>query len=469
MPKLSSNSQWWTLGLCVVVSACGGATTKDAGGTKSDLGRGGSASSSVAGSGSSSVVPRESSAGASVGPSSVAASAGSGGKGFDAGAATCGVPERASREPGPAVTELAARGKGACAAKSLGDVIAAVRTAHPEFADIKDLYTPDPMHASAPSSVYAFETKDDGFAVVFRRGSVDCLAGCIANEYWYFRTDASCDPQSVGHFLGHADPSGCFSVEGFPLWDHPQPLDPASQCGDVEVAGLSPLGDYSEHACGQLQLCTDKGSPGQARDFELQFKIDTVPGSGQITLTLQNTGELDIDNRPLTATVQSQKVHVVEHVDNLPSKCLEQHDLEVMIDFGGHQKSFVHYEEVKTRDCTNAPDNYCKGSLQLELWYLSSSSCTAAMDLYQVVATILAQPQSCQDDGDCTLINLGASCAGGCPAAVRTDQADDISQLFRQAADAYCKDVECRDGPVSCPAQHAVCQAGSCTTELGSR
>jgi hypothetical protein len=300
----------------------------------------------------------------------------------DAGGPTCKADERPSRTPGPALTDIMAKGSSTCGSTSLADAIEAARKLHPDLADIQELYAPSPNRGGDRSYVYAFATQEGGFALVFRRGGGDCLSGCTENEYWYFRTDLHCELREVGHYLPKFAPTGCLAVEGFPLWDHPAPPNPTSQCGNVVVSGLSPLGSYTKHACGQLLACATKGTPPLAQDLDLKFTIDADRMDPHpIRLTLHNTGVPELDGRPLAATASGMEVHVVEHDDNLPATCPKQHDLEVLIDFGGYQRSFVHYDELNTPDCTGASDVYCKGSLQLDLGYLASNSCTAAMDV----------------------------------------------------------------------------------------
>jgi hypothetical protein len=380
----------------------------------------------------------------------------------------CSVGERPNREPGPLLTDRAAKGSGSCAGISLDAVIDAVREGQPEFADIEDLYVPDPNRGGDRSYIYAFATKDGGFALVFRRGAGDCLAGCIDNEYWYFRTDSACRPQALGHFLPRFAPSGCLNTEGFPLWDHPPPPDPTGECGNVVVSALSPLGNYTEHACGQLLPCATKATAPHALDFDLEFTVDVDPKDRQsIRLQLKNTGVPEIDGRPLAATLEGQRVRVVEHTDNLPSKCPEQHDLEVVIDPGGHEPSFVHYSASSTPDCAGAPDVYCKGSLQLDLGYLASNSCTAAADVHAAIATLRARPAgACEKDSDCTLLVLAGVCTGECPAVVRADQADELGKLFHQAAAAYCQDANCSDAVPTCPGQVPACDHNLCTLRI---
>lgn len=396
------------------------------------------------------------------------AATGDGGNAGDGGRLSCEPPDL-HREPGPALFELQAEGSGPCAGTTLGAAIDAVHAAHPELDDIRELYGADPNRVGDQSYVYAFGTREGGFALVFRRGAGDCPAGCTENWYFYFRTDEGCEPQVFGSYVPSWDSSGCVAVEGFPLWDHPPPPDPRDVCG-AEARARGVGGDYAEPACGQRLPCSTKGgadAPVEALDLTLRFAIAQDPDDpARATLTLSNTGHPALDGRPLDATVERRRVHVVEQIDNLPAVCLEQHELEVLIDLDGYAESLVHYFEVKTPDCDGAPGDICKGGLELSLGNLGTRGCTALSDFGAFVAREQALHSECVQDDDCALVSLSANCFGQCPeAVVSADYADTMTALVEQAGEAYCADNGCNQDS-QCSAVEPACEGGRCTLRV---
>jgi len=392
-----------------------------------------------------------------------AASLDAGGAG-DGGGPSC-EPLELHREPGPALLDLEVAGSGPCAGTTLGTAIGAVHAAHPALDDVRELFGADANRRGDQSYVYAFGTRDGGFALVFRRGAGDCPAGCTENTYFYFRTDESCAPQAVGSYAPSFDAAGCVAVEGLPLWDHPPPPDPRDVCG-VDAVARGVGGDYAEPACGQRTPCSTQGGTDahvEALDLELRFAVEQDPDDpARATLTLLNTGHPALDGRPLDATVERRLVHVVEQVDNLPAVCIEQHELEVVIDLDGYSESFVHYFEVQTPDCDGAPGDICKGGLQLDLGNLGAKACSLMVDFRDLVAREQALHARCAADDDCALVSLDGNCFGQCvPAVVSADHADTLAALVEQAGDAYCADSTCSLDS-DCSAVEPACEAGRC-------
>jgi hypothetical protein len=134
--------------------------------------------------------------------------------------------------PGRYLTNPRATGAGACAGKTLDDVIAAIHALEPSLADVVSIYAPA-GGASGGSCIYAYVRADGGFDVVLKRGKGDCSAGCTDNEYFYFSTDEACQPEAVGHYreAWGVDSGSCLHVEGEPMWSHPPMADPLLVCG----------------------------------------------------------------------------------------------------------------------------------------------------------------------------------------------------------------------------------------------
>jgi hypothetical protein len=118
-------------------------------------------------------------------------------------------------------------GTGACSGVTLGDAVARVQADNPALADITDFVGPYPNDRER--LIFAFAIPN-GFRLVFKRGSGDCLGGCISNDYWYFETDTACIPQPAGSYSAQFQSAGnCFVIVGAPLWGFPSPRGPACE------------------------------------------------------------------------------------------------------------------------------------------------------------------------------------------------------------------------------------------------
>lgn len=385
----------------------------------------------------------------------------------DAGAAMCDVAERPSRAPGPALETSEAAGEQGCEGRSLGNVIDAIHAAHPELADIRELSPPESGAIGDSNSIYAHESPDGGFALVFRRGSGDCTSECEEDEYWYFRTDERCEPEQIGHLANTSDAGAeCDSFTGFPLWDRPPPPDPVGICGYRPSRTLS--GSYTLRACGQTLACSVPGQRAEPRALDLDLRVEiaqgeTDPGAG--TVTLSNTGEPAIDGRPLQATFARGVATVDDIQDDLSSSCPASQRFQVSIDFDGYSESYVRVLETGSLGCVEdmGGDLPCKGSLQLDLGWLGERGCDAASELQATIATAAQLNSQCEQDSDCALVDVDTSCLGACGVSVRADRVDAMRELIDAAADAHCHWATC-SVLASCAEIEAACEDGACTT-----
>ena len=214
--------------------------------------------------------------------------------------------------------------------------------------------------------------------------------------------------------------------------------------------------------CGQRIPCAKKAL-AEPLDLDLRFSLvqDSADGSHG-TLTLHNTGHPALDGRPLAATIERRRVHVMEHADNLPATCTEQHDLEIVLDFDGYANSFLHFDEVRTPDCAAAPDDYCKGELHLEFGNLGTV-CIATKDLQAVIDRERTSRAHCQEDRDCVAVFLEAACLSECPVAVRKEEVAAFTKAISAAGDAYCAERASCGRDDDCPgAVGAECRDGLC-------
>lgn len=193
----------------------------------------------------------EGGAGGSAGSGNLPTGGASAGAGGSAQAGNAG----AGGEPGSddaveltdAVTDPSTEGKGDCTGTTLGQVITAIHLANRELESITTLYDPQNPSFGRSSEIFAFATPD-GFRLVFMRGSGDCPAGCINREYWYFETNAQCDPEQVGHYA-RGQGNGCVAVSGAPVWGFPDVGGPSNAC---------PPPDFDE----LNSNCVDDACPG---------------------------------------------------------------------------------------------------------------------------------------------------------------------------------------------------------------
>jgi hypothetical protein len=131
--------------------------------------------------------------------------------------------------PGQLLTDLSTQGRGTCAGVTAANVVAAMRGAHPELADIPS--TREPGVGGDQSFVFSYLRDDGSFALIVKRGDGDCVSGCISKEYWYFDTDEMCKPRQVGHYNDAFNDAGnCYAITGEPMWDVPSKADPAYVC-----------------------------------------------------------------------------------------------------------------------------------------------------------------------------------------------------------------------------------------------
>jgi hypothetical protein len=300
---------------------------------------------------------------------STGGAAASGGTGPTGGGSTSSPPVSCNLAatpvgPGSLLSDLASPGTGQCTTTPGTQFLQAIFAQQPDLSDITQLYSP--MLMGDGSWVYLYVPPEGGFRMILKRGSGDCPAGCINNEYWYFEADGACQPRLVGHYRRTFDDSGnCFAIEGTPLWNTPAATDPAYACG----ADLSPAiiaGTYRVAACGKLSPCSTSGQPeGFGAVLSLKLAQDgSDPSRG--TLTLTGTGDSFLEGRALPATFQRRRVAVDLESNNLPSRCPEMHTVQVAYDLEGIAAGSLVHSWLLAPDCA-VPDQDCKGELWVEL------------------------------------------------------------------------------------------------------
>jgi hypothetical protein len=281
-------------------------------------------------------------------------------------AADARAPDVAPSVPGAPVTQPGVGGLGACAGKTLGQVIAAVHQQMPALADITVIEGMDPNLGGDGNRIYAF-AHDDGFRLVFKRGSGDCPSGCIDNEYWYFATDERCVPAPVGHYLAtYMSGGNCLKVEGTPLWGRPRAVDPAVVCG-ADNSPQNITGTYKLTGTGTRTACTEKAAaqPQERVSLALTVVVFQMPGNlSQGTVTVVGTGNSRLDGVPLPGQFTRRRVSASRE-GNGASMCLDQTQASVELDLESGTTGTLKFFEARALACPG--DAICKGQLDLRL------------------------------------------------------------------------------------------------------
>lgn len=275
--------------------------------------------------------------------------------------------------PGTLLTDVSTQGQGACAGVSAADVIAALHTTHPEFAQIPSTRAPE--IGGDGSFVFSYLRSDGSFAFVIKVGSMDCLAGCIDNEYWYFETDAKCAAQAVGHYhRGFDNAANCFTIEGDPKWGVPAPTDPAYVCGESHTAD-SISGLHSFRARGMRMPCTLPSADTMPFMVDQNLTIEIVQDTAQLArgkVTVRGVGDAWLDGRAFDAEFSRRSFKVSIAENNLPARCPSEHRLELSYDFEGFGPQHLQLDELDSAGCdpqSSSPtaSDYCKGHVTLDL------------------------------------------------------------------------------------------------------
>jgi len=273
---------------------------------------------------------------------------------------------RRSQAPGPALVDPKTPGAGACSGKTLGDVVQAVHAAHVDLADITTLY--DKANPTLDGSfIYAFAKSDGGFDLVFKRGGGDCPSGCTENEYWYFETGAGCTATQVGHL--EIPGVECVPSDQQAMWGRPPVIPQEYYCSPMPPPDMS--GTYALSACGRREPCALAGGQGgeaQPLTTTVTMVVAQTPNDRQIgTVVLTGSNVPELDSTPIPAKFTGRSFTANLEVSNLPAKCPSQRTVSLSYDFDRYGDSVVRVYLIETPDCAQAPENYCKGYLELLL------------------------------------------------------------------------------------------------------
>src|SRR5262249_31943844 len=152
--------------------------------------------------------------------------------------------------------------------------------------------------------VFSYLRDDGSFALVVKRGSGDCPAGCTDNEYWYFETDAKCAPQALGHYHAGFDYSAnCITIEGERHWNVPRAIDPTSVCGERNDS-QSISGAHHFHATGMRWPCALSGQRLDPIQVDKMITIEIAQNAADLSrckVTVSGLGESWLDGRSFDA------------------------------------------------------------------------------------------------------------------------------------------------------------------------
>jgi hypothetical protein len=271
-----------------------------------------------------------------------------------------------STPPGAYLTNESATGSsaGPCAATPLGDFLAAIRVADPTLADIRAIY--DPTTATSDGNfIYAYDLGAAGYDVVFKRGLGDCAAGCTENDYVYFSSSAtspsSCQPVQVGHYHTAWGTGTCLTVEGTPMWTHPNPPDPLTVCGG-DSSPRDVRGTYAVSAAGQRTPCTSNAvTAAVARVVKMYIEQSPADlGAGFVTFT--STGDPLVDGVRLPARFQRSRFEAALPATTNTLSCPRAASITAHYDFEGYEPGSLDALEFGDDAC-----GACKGSLSAGL------------------------------------------------------------------------------------------------------
>lgn len=295
-------------------------------------------------------------------------SSGSGGTGGSdvpqAGSSNSDVPSCESKgeePPGVELTDFDAVGHGACADVTLLDAVEQARALRPDLVDITALYVSRPDVVGGDGSfIYAFERPDGGFALVFKRGSGDCPAGCINKDYWYFETDSDCQVEAIGET--HPSSGECIPRDELPRWGIPRAPLPSAVC-DADLSAQDLRGTYGVITCGKLQACVMSGEKMNEQPLSIALTLSIEQDETDLsrgTVAISGTGEPMLDGVEFPAKFEGRSFTVSTRSDDEPSSCINFWSLDWSYDFEGIGSRSLQFEHSHTRDCAK-PDGYCKG------------------------------------------------------------------------------------------------------------
>lgn len=235
-------------------------------------------------------------------------------------------------------------GEGACQDRTPEQLVEEIREQWPELADISEAILSDPLAAPAsatptasaasPSSAasssaasatstvllppppalapatppahYQVSMNEDSFRFAFYRGEGCALGACELGDYWYFQTDAACEPQSVGQYSA-VDLGDCIETSGEPLWGRPSPVDQWKDCStDRSPQDIS--GRYAVFSLPFAELCSESDAGSLPGFIELELVIDPTDELGKTIVYLEGSGSDWVDGVRIEGTVERQRV-----------------------------------------------------------------------------------------------------------------------------------------------------------------
>jgi hypothetical protein len=280
-----------------------------------------------------------------------------GSAGASGGVGSCTKASPTNVPPGPAVTDWATEGQGACVGRSLQSVVDTLHADHPELADIVNLWT---GQGTDGSYVRAFMTPAPSFAIVMDRGSGDCPAGCIKHQYFYFETGVSCTAQPVGKYDPMPGPK-CLTDSGEAMWATPIAPPLAAVCGDEtpqDISGTKPV-----YATGNWVVCSAGKESPTPFDGCLSLVVEQEPGNlAKGTVRLLGTGDARL-SQPMAATFKRRSFQVM--VDEKSGTCQDSTTVSFSYDEEAYPAGTLSdLTVVSAADCST----YCKGGAGFTLF-----------------------------------------------------------------------------------------------------
>jgi len=216
-------------------------------------------------------------------------------------------------------TSVEATGFGPCEGTTVGAIVATIQEQYPELADITVF---EPSGAAVvegrdgtdpQSSFYEVALHDETVEVSFRRCTGEVVDDqCSDSSYWFFETDATCEPLMVGRYRQTLD-GDCFQVEGEARGPFRGFVDERQRC-DFDPMAVDVSGTYGYLALSSGTICGAAIESGAPVSIEV---TQQPPDLASATVEVTGIGDC-IDGVALRGSVYGAIVEV-EAILDLPA------------------------------------------------------------------------------------------------------------------------------------------------------
>lgn len=253
-------------------------------------------------------------------------------------------------------------GTGACSDVTLGEFIERAHELRPELADIEVLTPGSGEVTSDPEREIIPLVSDDGFLLAFKRGEGDCESGCISSTYFYFESDAECQPVYLGEYSAiFDDENNCYEVEGERRWEVGRNVSTTSRC-DYEPYAADVSGSHEISAEGTTVPCPDEGESEWEGSFE--FVVEQDPADPTKAEVFFKNVHPKVNMGPWLGTVEGETLTI--DFERSRSSCLDSVAVDFSYDFAEGRGRFT-VNIAGVIDCSDQSSEFCKEYIDLTL------------------------------------------------------------------------------------------------------